>query len=74
MAKEYNQKPSKIINIENDYIAYCFDEACIFLLSALKDGKKLKFDGDENQNKKPMKHFKSIREYYESLGVKVNAI
>lgn len=68
MSKEYNQKPSQIINLENDYIAYCFDEACVYLLAHLKDGKQLHFDGDEN---KQMKHFKSISEYYASLGVNV---
>lgn len=54
------------MNIEGEYPAYCFNEACMFLLQALEDGKKLKFEGKEQK-----KHFRSASEMYESLGVSV---
>lgn len=51
MSKKYKQRPSDILNIRKEYAAYCFDEACIFLLDALEDGKELKFDnGDKPKN------------------------
>lgn len=54
------------MNIEGEYPAYCFNEACMFLLQALEDGKKLKFAEKEQR-----KHFRSASEMYESLGVSV---
>ena len=66
MAKKYKQRPSDIIYIRNEYAAYCFDEACIFLLNALESGKELKF---ENQGDKVKVHYKSLSEFYKSLGV-----
>lgn len=69
MAKAYNQRPSSIIGVVNDYEAYCFDEACMFLYNALKDKKQLHFKGDKKQNKNP-KHFKSFGQFYKSLGVR----
>lgn len=32
MAKEYNKRPSEVIFIDDPYTAYCFDEACSFIL------------------------------------------
>lgn len=31
MAKHYKKRPSEILNIENDYLAYCFDEVALLL-------------------------------------------
>lgn len=71
MSKRYKQRPSDIIYIHNEYAAYCFDEACIFLLNALESGKELKF---ENNGDKPKKHYKSLSEFYKSLGVSVDGL
>lgn len=68
MAKEYNQRPSAIINLDNDYEAYCFDEACLYLYQALKDGKELHFAGVKEETKKP-KHYTSFGEFCKALGV-----
>lgn len=35
MAKTYKLRPSQILNIENDYDAFCFDEACDYILYEL---------------------------------------
>lgn len=71
MSKRYKQRPSDIIYIHNEYAAYCFDEACIFLLNALESGKELKF---ENNGDKPKKHYKSLSEFYKSLEVSVDGL
>ena len=31
MAKHYRKRPSEILNINNDYAAYCFDEVAFYL-------------------------------------------
>ncbi len=46
MAKAYQTRPSKIMGISDDYAAYCFDEAALFML-AEATGK----DGELNWNK-----------------------
>ncbi len=34
ISKKYNKRPSEILGITNDpYLAFCFDEACEFILS-----------------------------------------
>jgi hypothetical protein len=35
MSKQFKQRPSQIINITNDYEAFCFDEACAYIISEL---------------------------------------
>lgn len=58
------------MGLENDYCAYCFDEACMFLYQALKEGKKLKLKGDKPEKENKPKHYSSIGEFYKALGVR----
>jgi hypothetical protein len=46
MAKHYQIRPSQIINLTNDYEAFCFDEACSYILNELskEDAREPKFD------------------------------
>lgn len=73
MGKTYKLRPSKILNIENDYEAFCFDEACDYILYELtqekpKDPKWLEIQEKENKQSKDnkatiewmMKHSKPI--------------
>ena len=39
ISNNYNVRPSTILNIEDPYEAYCFDEACMYIVSNIKDGK-----------------------------------
>lgn len=52
MGKQYKIRPSKVIGLTNDYEAFCFDEACTYILSEMskEDGREPKFD-DKNKNK-----------------------
>ena len=36
-------RPSDLMGIDDSYTAFCFDEACAFIVSQLKDNKKPKF-------------------------------
>lgn len=39
MSREYQTRPSQLLGIENDYLAYCLDEVCLYLLSEATDSK-----------------------------------
>lgn len=43
MAAGYNQRPSQILGITDDYAAYCFDQACYFITTEIQNGKEPKF-------------------------------
>ena len=34
----YNKNPSEMLNIQDEYIAYCFDEACIYIFNKIQEG------------------------------------
>ncbi|WP_317720255.1 hypothetical protein [Clostridium tetani] len=53
MAEQYKQKPSEIIGLTNDYEAFCFDEACIYIMYKLQDEEapKPRFIDDGQVNK-----------------------
>jgi len=62
MAKNYKIRPSQIINLNSEYEAFCFDEACSYILNELnkEDAKEPRFD-DETQhgNDDLIEYFKS---------------
>ena len=43
MVKRYNKLPSELMSIEDEYTAYCFNEACTFILGELEAGKEIQF-------------------------------
>ena len=68
MAKRYRQRPSNIIGVVDEYTAYCFDEACIFLYDAIEDKKELKFgNGDKSEKLQEPKHYTSLSEFYNAI-------
>lgn len=40
-----------MLNIEEEYTAYCFDEACAYIYGQISDGKKAKYPEDKQENK-----------------------
>lgn len=52
MARYYQKKPSEIVAINDNYLAYCFDEVCYFYISKCMDDKgkinwnKVKWDSE----------------------------
>lgn len=63
MAKHYQKRPSEILNIDNDLLAYMFDKTCLFLEGEAtdKEGKtnwnKLKWADDEPKTNKDLMDF-----------------
>lgn len=56
MSNRMKERPSKIISINNDYEAFCFDEACIYILNKLQEegtpSPKFNEDLEAKRNKK----------------------
>lgn len=67
MARIYKLRPSQILNIENDYDAFCFDEACDYILSELSKEKsrtpKWEDEKQDIREKKSMEDNKSTIEW-----------
>ena len=61
MAKVYNQRPSIIIGLVDDYTSFCFDEALAYIISEIEKGNEPKFP-------QLQKTYKSTKEMYKSLG------
>jgi len=41
VSEKYNRRPSEIMGAEDEYTAFCFDEACAYILHKMTgDGKK----------------------------------
>lgn len=60
----YPCRPSEFIGIEDNYTAFCFDEACAFIIKQLKDGKEpiMRVENDKIAYKKPSdlyRHYKN---------------
>lgn len=43
MTLELKCRPSEMLDIDDKYTAFCFDEAIAFIIKKLKDGEKPKF-------------------------------
>lgn len=63
MAKRYQKRPSEIMNIDNDYLAYCFDEAALFLEAQATDDKgeinwnRIRWKGEKKKSNKDLIKF-----------------
>lgn len=52
MVKHYQMRPSQIINLNSEYEAFCFDEACSYILNELskEDHREPNFDEETQKN------------------------
>lgn len=58
---DMHSRPSELLGIEDTYTAFCFDEACSYIIKELKDGKEpiIKYESNKNNNyKKPSDLYK----------------
>lgn len=69
MSKLYRVRPSELVGIVDTYTAFCFDEACAYITSRIKDGEQPDFTVKENKSlEKP--HYSSLKEMYSAMGYK----
>lgn len=58
MYEIYKTKPSDLLGIDDPYTAFCFDEACAYIVAQIKDGKEPIFK----------RKYKSMSEMYQEIG------
>lgn len=53
ISQQSHQRPSSIIGLDDDYEAFCLDEACTYIVNKLQDenAPKPRFIDDEQTNK-----------------------
>lgn len=52
IAETFKKLPSEVLGIDDEYVAYCFNQACIHILNEIKDGKKPIFSEDKIYKKR----------------------
>ncbi len=68
MSKQFQKRPSEILNICDEYTAYCFDEACMLIIAKLEDKQtpNWKNDGGENKNG-AVKHYSGVQDFFNAM-------
>ena len=52
MSRLYHSRPSKILGIDDEYTAYCLDEACALIISKIDNDEEPKFNKKEKKKEK----------------------
>lgn len=60
-----------MLHIYDEYTSYCFDEACLYIESRIKDGEEPEFNVKSDSVVKP--HYSSASQMYEAMGYKNNS-
>jgi len=50
ISTKFHSLPSVVLNLDNDYEAYCFNEACAYILTKLENEETPHFEEDKKQN------------------------
>lgn len=50
MSQRYRTRSSSILGVKDGYIAYCFDEACDYILDRLREGKRPFFNNVKDKS------------------------
>lgn len=50
MSRLYKVRPSSLLGIKEDYDAYCFDEACSYIINQIENDKTPRFPSDKKTN------------------------
>lgn len=54
MAQTYKCKPSEVIHLKDDYVSFCFDEACAYVIAKVQKGETPMF----------RKHYRSFKDAF----------
>ena len=67
MAKQYGCRPSTVLGLDDDYTAFCFDEACNCIAYHLMNEEEANYrEFDENGEIKK-NHYKSFSDLYKQF-------
>lgn len=47
MSQTYKIRPSNVLDIQDNYLAFCFDEACGYIVNQIKEDKTPRFLDEE---------------------------
>lgn len=56
VSNRYRKRPSELLGIEDGYVAYCFDEACAYIMNRLDKKEEIYFE----------KHYSSFTDLYKA--------
>lgn len=70
MAKQFNCLPSVILNIDDEYTAYCFNEACANLMMRLKADEKPVYREQKKENENKRNSYSNFSNFYENMEVR----
>lgn len=65
MSRLYNCRPSDVINIEDEYTAYCFNEACALIIIRMQNGEKPEY-GKNRFEKNEKTHYTNFSDLYKN--------
>lgn len=69
MSKLYKTRPSELVGIVDVYTAFCFDEACAYITSKIRQGEEPDFNAVKSESlEKP--HYSSLKDMYSAMGYK----
>lgn len=68
MSKLYGVRPSEIIDIQDSYTSYCFDTACAYIISKMKDDEQPNFEIDSENSLAEKPHYNSLSDMYKNMG------
>lgn len=69
MSKRYGQRPSSIVCSQDDpldeYTAFCFDEACTFILSKIEQDETPEFQDNSPPTERHFSSYSEMLKYYD---------
>lgn len=63
MSKMYNKLPSEVMHIKDEYVAFCFDEACFYIRVQLEKDETPQFESEQPEKS----HYTSFSSMYDSI-------
>lgn len=61
VAKRYGRTPSELLSIDDEYTAYCLDEACAYIMGRLDKGDEMVFHRHYNSFSEIYSQFEEVR-------------
>lgn len=66
MSRQFHKLPSEILRIEDEYTAFCFDEACSDIISHLMNGDEPTYV-KLGMSKESSKHYSTMSEFFNQI-------
>lgn len=66
MSRQFHKLPSEILRIEDEYTAFCFDEACSNIISHLINGDEPVYVR-QSLSRESGRHFNTMSEFFNQM-------